>query len=215
MNNQTSVIGVREFLSQAEKYPVIDVRTPSEFSGGHIRGAINIPLFSDEERAIVGTVYKKEGEEEAILKGLDFVGPKMSDLLKQGVEAAGRGKKLLIHCWRGGRRSASMAWLFSQGGIDCRLLEGGYKSYRTYVFEILGQKRNIIVVGGMTGSGKTEILKEIAIMGEQVIDLEGLANHRGSAFGAIGMPPQPTTEHFANILFDEIRTLDAKKKTFY
>jgi len=212
--NKLAVIGVEDFLSAAEKYPVIDVRTPSEFIAGHIPGALNVPLFSDKERSVVGTIYKQEGEEAAVIKGLDFVGPKMSDLLKQGVKAAGADKKLLVHCWRGGRRSASMAWLFSQADIECLLLEGGYKNYRNYVFEVLGQERNIIVVGGMTGSGKTEILKEIALRGEQVIDLEGLANHRGSAFGAIGMPPQPSTEYFANILFEQIRKLDTEKRLF-
>ncbi len=214
MDNQQRVIGVREFLSEAGKNPVIDVRTPSEFSKGHIPGAVNIPLFSDEERSIVGTIYNKEGEREAVLKGLSIVGPKMKDLLVKGIETAGENKKLLVHCWRGGRRSASMAWLFSQGDLECSLLEGGYKSYRAYLSEFLGQERNIIVVGGMTGSGKTEILYEIANTGEQVIDLEGLANHRGSAFGAIGMPPQPSTEHFANLLFDELRKQDPDKRLF-
>lgn len=203
-----------EFLRLTENIPLIDVRTPSEFLKGHIAGAINIPLFSDEERSVVGTIYKKEGEIEAVLKGLSFVGPKMTHLLERGITLAGENKKLCVYCWRGGRRSASMAWLFSQGNIECSLLSGGYKNYRTCAFEELGKDRNIIVVGGMTGSGKTEILKEIALMGEQVVDLEGLANHRGSAFGAIGMPPQPTSEHFANLLFDKLRSLDPEKRTF-
>ncbi len=214
MEDQQIVSGVDEILRLAEKIPLIDVRTPSEFFKGHIPGAINIPLFSDEERAVVGTIYKQEGEREAVLKGLSFVGPKMTHLLERGIELAGDNKKLCVYCWRGGRRSASMAWLFSQGNIECSLLAGGYKNYRTRVFEEFEKLRNIIVVGGMTGSGKTEILKEIALMGEQVVDLEGLANHRGSAFGAIGMPPQPSSEHFANLLFDKFRSLDPERRIF-
>jgi len=214
LENQTKVTGVEEFLWQAEEFTVVDVRTPAEYSDGHIPGAVNIPLFSDEERARVGTIYKREGETKAVLKGLEFVGPKMSKLLNLGLETTGSKKRLLVYCWRGGRRSASMAWLFSQGDIDCLRLEGGYKKYRSFVSELLGKERNIIVVGGMTGSGKTEILKNIAIRGEQVIDLEGLAKHRGSAFGAIGMPPQPSSEQFANILFDEVRKLDLSGRIF-
>lgn len=214
MKNQAKAIGVKEFLSLAENYLIVDVRTPAEFAHGHIPGAVNIPLFTDDERARVGRIYKKKGETEAVLEGLDFVGPKMKLLLKLGMDAAGNKKKLLVYCWRGGRRSASMAWLFSQGGIECLLLEGGYKSYRSFVFEHIAKKRNIIIVGGMTGSGKTEILKHIALEGEQVIDLEGLANHRGSAFGAIGMPEQPSTEHFANLLFDELRKMDKRQRLY-
>jgi tRNA 2-selenouridine synthase len=214
LENQNKVIGVEEFLSLAEDITIADVRSPSEFAKGHIPGAVNIALFSDRERARVGTVYKQKGEEEAVLTGLDFVGSKMSDLLKKGKTVAANRGELLLYCWRGGRRSASMAWLFSQGSISCKVLEGGYKNYRSYVMNFLGREREIIVVGGMTGSGKTEILKEIAARGEQVIDLEGLARHRGSAFGAIGMPAQPTTEYFANTLFDEIRKLDDSRRLF-
>jgi tRNA 2-selenouridine synthase len=191
LEDQQRVRVVDEFLRLTEKIPFVDVRTPSEFSKGHIPGAINIPLFSDEERSVVGTVYKREGEREAVLKGLSFVGPKMTAMLDRGIDLAGNKRQLGVYCWRGGRRSASMAWLFSQGDIKCSLLAGGYKNYRTHVLDEFGKERNIIIVGGMTGSGKTEILKEIDLMGEQVIDLEGIANHRGSAFGAIGRPPQP------------------------
>jgi tRNA 2-selenouridine synthase len=214
LENKIKVIGVQEFLREAMEFTVVDVRSPAEFTHGQIPGAVNIPLFSNDERASVGTIYKRKGEKEATLKGLDYVGPKMSELLKKGISTVADKGKLLVHCWRGGRRSASMAWLFSQAGIECILLDGGYKSYRQYVLETLADKRNIIVVGGMTGSGKTDVLKQIARTDEQVIDLEGLANHRGSAFGAIGMPPQPTTEQFSNLLFNEIVALDPKKRIF-
>lgn len=193
---------------------IVDVRTPAEHEKGHIPGSINIPLFSDNQRAAVGTLYKRKGSTEAILKGLDYVGPDMSSLLKKGLDLAGEPKKLLVHCWRGGMRSASMAWLFSLGGIECFVLEGGYKSFRTHALTRISELKNTIIIGGLTGSGKTEILHNLRIRGEQVIDLEKLANHRGSAFGAIGMPPQPTSEQFSNILYNELRKLDFTRRIF-
>jgi tRNA 2-selenouridine synthase len=117
-------------------------------------------------------------------------------------------RKLLVHCWRGGMRSEAMAWLFSLGDIETQILEGGYKSYRNHILKSLAEKRKMIVLGGMTGSSKTHILRYIKESGQQVIDLEGLANHKGSAFGSLGQLPQPTTEHFANLLFDEWKQLN-------
>ncbi|MGQ1891158.1 tRNA 2-selenouridine(34) synthase MnmH [Thermophagus sp. OGC60D27] len=197
-----------QFLKAAEKYPVVDVRTPSEFVKGHIPGALNLPLFSDDERAVVGTLYKKQGRNAAVLKGLEFVGPKMAAMAK---EAAGLAveNKLLVHCWRGGMRSASMAWLFETVGISCLILEGGYKAYRASFREmILDEKWNFVVLGGPTGSGKTDVLKALEQFGEQVLDLEGLANHKGSAFGALGQDQQPTTEQFQNDIHEVLRKFD-------
>jgi len=207
-------ISVEEILTLSLEHPLIDVRTPAEHEKGAIPGSVNIPIFSNPQRAEVGTLYKQKGGLEAICRGLDFVGPEMSALLRKGVELAGENGRLLVHCWRGGMRSASMAWLFSLAGIECSLLEGGYKQYRAYILEKLANARNIIVLGGLTGSGKTEILNVLADKGEQVIDLEGLAKHRGSAFGAIGMPPQPTSEQFANLLFNELSALDQDRRIF-
>lgn len=200
-------IDVSAFLELAESIPVIDVRSPSEFSSGHIPGAVNIPLFDDNERAIVGTLYKKEGRIPAIIEGLKLSGPSMSKKLEHSLKVSKEGK-LLVHCWRGGMRSEAMAWLFSQGDINPQILEGGYKAYRNYILESFSVKRNMIVLGGMTGSSKTHILGYLRDNGEQVIDLEGLANHKGSAFGSLGQPPQPTTEQFANNLFTEWKKLD-------
>jgi len=207
---QVNKTGPEAFLSLAKGIPVIDVRSPSEFAAGHIPGALNIPLFDDEERAKVGTLYKKEGRIEAILEGFKLTGPSMADKLQAALSAGSNGK-LLVHCWRGGMRSEAMAWLFAQGGIETEILEGGYKAYRNYILENLGFRRKMIVLGGMTGSSKTHILRFLKKLGEQVIDLEGLANHKGSAFGSLGQLPQPTTEHFANILFNEWRELDQKR----
>ncbi len=201
-------------MALSVKYPIVDVRTPAEHEKGAIPGSVNIPIFDNQQRAEVGTIYKQRGQLDAIYRGLDFVGPVMADVLRKGLEVAGAQKELLVHCWRGGMRSASMVWLFSLAGIKCSLLEGGYKAYRAYILERLASAGNVVVLGGLTGSGKTEILKALSEIGEQVIDLEGLANHRGSAFGAIGMPPQPTSEQFANILFREFSELDPERRIF-
>jgi tRNA 2-selenouridine synthase len=194
--------------------PVVDVRTPSEYSRGHMPSAINIPLFSDEERAVVGTLYKREGKIKAVRTGLDFIGPKMSKLLGDALSLAGKDNRIALYCWRGGMRSDSMAWLFRQGGLDTYVLDGGYKEYRNHVLNELDTLDNVVVLGGLTGSGKTFILEELSKLGEQVIDLEGLANHRGSAFGSLGMPPQPTSEHFTNLLYDKYSDIDRSVRLF-
>lgn len=200
-------IDIIQFLKLTESIPVVDVRSPSEYRNGHIPGAVNIPLFDDKERAIVGTNYRKQGRKKAILQGIELSGPQMHIKLRSAMKVAG-DNRLLVHCWRGGMRSEAMAWLFSLGDIETHILEGGYKSYRNYVLSLLSERKKIIVLGGMTGSSKTHILKHLASMGEQVIDLEGLANHKGSAFGALGQPPQPTSEHFANLLAYDWAKLD-------
>ena len=127
----------------------------------------------------------------------------MSDKLKSAVALAPE-KSLLTYCWRGGMRSEAMAWLFSMGGLTPLLLEGGYKAYRNHILSDLGRKRNFIILGGLTGSGKTHILKYMMSTGSQVTDLEGLASHKGSAFGALGQQPQPSSEHFANLLYSDL-----------
>jgi tRNA 2-selenouridine synthase len=199
--------GAEKFLQLAEKIPVCDVRSPSEFNAGHIPRAFNIPIFSDKERELVGLRYKNEGRVSAIKEGLDLAGPQMSLKLNQALEFSS-DNKLLVHCWRGGMRSEAMAWLISLAGIDVHVLEGGYKSYRHYILERLSERRKMIILGGLTGSSKTHLLNHIRSFGRQVIDMEGLANHKGSAFGALGQMPQPTTEHFANILYDEWKKTD-------
>lgn len=200
-------IPAEKFLHLAESIPVCDVRSPSEYNSGHIPGAINIPLFYDPEREAVGIKYKREGRIPAILEGLKLSAPMMTDKLSQALSAAKDGK-LLVHCWRGGMRSEAMAWLFSLGDIRTEVLDGGYKSYRNYILERLSEKRKMIVLGGLTGSSKSYILRYLKSEGHQIIDLEGLANHKGSAFGALGELPQPFTEQFANNLYDEWKRND-------
>jgi tRNA 2-selenouridine synthase len=205
--NQDKKINVSDFLKLAESLPVIDVRSPSEFRYGHIPNAINIPLFDDREREEVGIRYKKEGRIKAILRGLQMTGPAMHQKLEEALGLA-EENKLLVHCWRGGMRSEAMAWLFSLGDIKTYILEGGYKSYRHHVLEGLSEKRKYLVLGGLTGSGKTEILHHMKSTGHQVLDLEGIACHKGSAFGSLGQSTQPTSEHFANLLFHELEKTD-------
>src|SRR5512133_613433 len=192
-----------EFLKLSASLPVVDVRSPGEYACGHIPGAVNIPLFSDSQRAEVGTIYKQEGNLKAVLRGIDLAAPEMSLKLKSALSLASNGR-LLVHCWRGGMRSEAMAWLFSMGGIKASVLEGGYKSYRNFILEDLAKPRRYIMLGGLTGSGKTHILHRLASEGHQVTDLEGLASHKGSAFGALGQSAQPTSEHFANLLHSSL-----------
>ena len=210
MKGPEKKIDISEFLKRAENTPVADVRSPSEYNYGHIPGAVNIPLFDDKEREQVGIKYKNEGRIRAILKGLELTAGSMSSKLQMALDLA-RGGKLLVHCWRGGMRSEAMAWLFSLGDIETEILEGGYKAYRNFVLEKLSEKHNYIILGGLTGSGKTGILKYLKSLGRQVIDLEGIASHKGSAFGSLGQPGQPTSEHFANLLYDELKCMDFKE----
>ena len=207
------ILGVKEFIKLGKTFPVVDVRSPGEFSDGHIPGAINIPIFNNEERAIVGTIYKSKGRLPAIEKGLEIVSPKMTGFARQASSLA-KGNQLLVHCWRGGMRSESMAWLFERLDIKCFILQGGYKSYRNYLLEITGNIPHLIVIEGYTGSGKTEILQALAKLGEQVIDLEKHANHKGSVFGGIEQEPQPTTQQFQNELLDIIVDFDLSKRVW-
>ncbi|HJZ41525.1 MAG TPA: tRNA 2-selenouridine(34) synthase MnmH [Bacteroidales bacterium] len=204
---------ISAFLDKSNTAPVIDVRSPAEFTRGHIPGAVNLPLFTNEERSVVGTLYLKKGSSEAMIKGLELIGPKMKQFAEEGLELAKDGE-LLIHCWRGGMRSNSMAWLFQTMGIRASTLEGGYKSYRHFVQESFDKPFNLIVIGGMTGSGKTEILEALEKKGHTVIHLERLASHKGSVFGGVGLPDQPTTEHFENLLSGELQKLDPGKPVF-
>ncbi|MCP9916166.1 tRNA 2-selenouridine(34) synthase MnmH [Cyanobium sp. ATX 6F1] len=197
---------VEAFLNQAG--PLIDVRSPAEFEQGHLIGSINLPLFSDAERAEVGTTYKALGRQEAVRQGLRLVGPRLAQLgdglLAQGAGANAGALRLL--CWRGGMRSASVGWLAGSLDLPVVLLEGGYKAFRRWVLERFEQSWPLRVLGGRTGSGKTELLLALAGRGVAVVDLEGLAQHRGSSFGGLGRPPQPSSEHFENLLATELHS---------
>jgi tRNA 2-selenouridine synthase len=205
-------ISIEDFLEKAENHAVIDVRTTLEFSKGHILGAFNIPLFSNEEREIVGTKYKQESRDTALQKALDFVATKTDFYLDELHKIVPNKQEILIHCWRGGLRSAGMAKLFQADDYEVIILNGGYKSYRNHIRQSFEKKAKLIIIGGMTGSGKTEILMEIGKLGEQILNLEKIAHHKGSAFGALGQEEQPTSEQFENNLFEDWKKLNLSKR---
>lgn len=205
-----SFLPVHDFISLSGQWPVVDVRSPSEFSQGHVPCAVNIPLFDDRERAEIGTLYCRKGRDHAILRGLDIILPKTNRLLNS-LKKRITGDRVLVYCWRGGMRSSNMAMLFETAGYGVRLLQGGYKAYRSWLRQELERERPVIILGGFTGSGKTEILSLLRRQGEQVIDLEGLASHKGSAFGGIGLPGQPTNEQFENTLFHQWAGMDPSR----
>lgn len=205
-----NIVSIKELLPLTDTIPLIDVRSPAEYELAHIPGAYNIPIFDNEERRQVGIKYKMGGKENAVLLGLDFVGPKMSAFVREAKKLA-RNKKILVHCWRGGMRSGSMAWLFETAGLEVYVLEGGYKAYRKYIRDQFSQPVRMMVLGGYTGSGKTEILQLLKDKGEQFLDIEGIANHRGSVFGLLGQDDQPSNEQFENNLADAWRKFDFSK----
>ena len=205
-------VAIEDVLQAKETWQIIDVRSPAEYTTGHIPGAINIPLFNDEERASVGTLYKQDSPEVALHKGLEYAGAKMADLVKS-IKSQGSTseKKILIHCWRGGKRSQAVHWLTSFSGVETTLLIGGYKQYRRALHDFFDSLETPLhILGGCTGSGKTEVLYALQELGEQMVDLEKLAHHKGSAFGGIGETRQPSTEQFENDLFEAFRVLDSK-----
>lgn len=189
--------------------PAIDVRTPAEYVAGHIPTAWNLPLFTNEERAEVGTLYKQVGARPAFIKGLERVGPRMAWMVNEA-DALVQNNRLLAYCWRGGMRSGSVAWLLAQSGIQVNTLRGGYKAWRGLAATQIEQVRPL-VLSGRTGSGKTEVLQALAAMGQQVLDLEYWAAHKGSSFGSLQEPPQPSSEHFDNRCAWQLLAMDLTK----
>jgi tRNA 2-selenouridine synthase len=193
---------IDDFLTQARLLPVVDVRSPGEFSKGHIPGAVNICLFSDEERAHVGRLYHEKKPAVAVNAGMRMITPKINMLIDEA-KAMAPAMKVLVHCWRGGIRSESFAFLLETAGFEAATLQGGYKAYRHKVMDGFMEPAPFIVLGGMTGSGKTTYLKMIADKGFQVLDIEAVACHKGSVFGGIGQKEQPCTQQFQNDLYDQ------------
>lgn len=195
---------------------VIDVRSPSEYRRGHIPHAVSIPLFSDAERAAVGTAYVREGRDSAIEIGLGYVLPRMSafvcdvgTVLSHAINAS-----VILYCWRGGMRSAAFAGLLRKEGIASEVIPRGYKAYRQKVLTDISQHGRLIVISGRTGSGKTRLIEELRSRGYAVINLEAIAKHRGSAFGSVGMPEQPTSEHAMNIVHSELMKFKSDQVVF-
>ena len=206
-------LSIYDFLNLRQHHSVVDVRSQGEFAEGHIIGALNIPLLNDEERVVVGTAYKQQGQQQAIKEGFRLVGPRLLDIIEE-TERIAQGKEILVHCWRGGMRSNNFAQFVGMARVNTQTVVGGYKAYRQLALESFRKPLQIILLTGCTGSGKSEVLRELAAQGEQILDLEALANHKGSAFGGLLMPAQPTMEQFQNNLFEEILKLDLSKRVW-
>ena len=216
-------INIESFITASSNAIIIDVRSPAEYDHAHIPSALNLPLFDNEERALIGTTYKKQSREAAIKAGLPLFGNKMLAMVEKvenwvamhQKENAVSTPSLYIHCWRGGMRSAAVAWLLDLYGYKVIQLTGGYKGYRNWVLHQFTIQYDLKIVGGYTGSGKTEILHALQNKNECVLDLEAIAHHKGSAFGAIGQLPQPSQEMFENILANKLFELHQKNKSIW
>lgn len=204
-------VEIDDFLSLLKHHQLIDVRSETEYLSGHIPSAANIPILSNPERKTVGTLYKLYGRETALLKGLELSGPSLSNRLRAGAKLLKDNQTVLVHCWRGGMRSEFYAFLLKFYGFEPLILKGGYKAFRNHVLDYFHQPFKFHILCGKTGAGKTVLLSELEKRGEQVIDLEKLAAHRGSAFGALGMKGQPTQEQFENNLFHALQSLDSNR----
>ncbi len=211
---------IEEFLKEKKSYPVLDVRSPREYVHAHLPGAKSLPLFSDDERAVIGTAYKQLGRSVAVEEGLKFFSSTMQSIRATALKIFEEtGEKtdpvFYVYCWRGGMRSNAVAWLLDLYGYNVFVLEGGYKSFRKWVLAQFEKKRNLKIIGGYTGSGKTELLATLKKRGENTIDIEHLANHKGSSFGDLGMPPQPQQEMFENNLAWELGSINPIESTIW
>ncbi len=196
------------------KGPLIDIRSPKEYKQGHWPGAINMPLFNDDERALIGTKYKREGKKSAFIAALQITSPKLEKIkAKLEFEQSKSVKShLRIYCWRGGMRSASVGWLANALRLRPVLLSGGYKTYRTWAIKQFEKQWPLKLLAGKTGTGKTPLLFELSKKGVFSIDLEGLANHKGSSFGGLGLGAQPSCEQFENLIAQALHDSETQSK---
>jgi tRNA 2-selenouridine synthase len=196
---------------------IIDVRSPSEFAEDHIVGSINCPVLSDLEREKVGTIYKRESTFKAKIIGSSLTARNIAKHIEERFLEYKGSWQPLVYCWRGGQRSKAFAIILSEVGWRTQQLEGGYKEYRNHVLEFMdtiGSKLKIILISGKTGCAKTKILQSIARQGGQILDLEGLANHKGSLLGKIPNLKQPSQKFFESKLFYQLKQLNLKKEVF-
>jgi tRNA 2-selenouridine synthase len=200
-------------LFSGPEVQLIDCRSSAEYQKAHIPGAVNIPLLDNEDRAIVGTIYKNEGREAAVKAGFRMVGPRMEQLFEQ-YSALQQQANLVFYCWRGGLRSQISATILEWGGSKQYCIKGGYKAYRHKVVHGFQTLPKLKVLGGFTGCGKTEILELLQSQGHQIINLEAIANHKGSVLGHLGQPAQVSNEMFENLLWSQWSSLDPSKPVF-
>ncbi|HAD04409.1 MAG: tRNA 2-selenouridine(34) synthase MnmH [Desulfuromonadales bacterium GWD2_61_12] len=209
----TAIITLEQALALRDKGALlIDARSPAEFAETTIPGAVNVPLFDDLERAEVGTLYKEAGKKVALKRGMELVAPKIPALIAMVEAASGeRRGPVLVFCWRGGMRSRALTTFLELAGITARQIEGGHKAFRALVRDFFerGEWGRLLVLRGLTGVGKTRLLLRLQQEGYPVIDLEGLAHHRGSAFGYLGLPAQPSQKAFEARLWDALRRVPA------
>lgn len=201
-------LNINDFLLQSAGHLVLDVRSPAEYKHAHIPGSVSLPLFNDEERATIGTLYKQNGREAAMMKGLEYYGTNMQRILSE-LEKITTDKVLFVHCWRGGMRSGVVAWMLDLFGYKVGTLNKGYKAFRSLVLSSFNEPRRLVILGGKTGSAKTAVIQQLFQQSQQVIDLEQLACHKGSAFGALGEASPPSQEQFENDLFMKFRETNA------
>ncbi|MFW5789622.1 MAG: tRNA 2-selenouridine(34) synthase MnmH [Bacillota bacterium] len=195
----------------------IDVRSPAEFKEATIPGAINIPVFSNQERAEVGRIYHQQGKKAARLKGVEFLSPKLPDYMEKLNQLTEKYKTLIAFCARGGMRSEALVTLASLAGIKLNKYPGGYKSYRQKVIQELKDfqlNSKLVVLHGHTGVGKTEILHKLNERGYPILDLEKLAGHRGSAFGSIGLDGTHNQKKFDSLLLNKLEKINGSKYIF-
>jgi len=196
---------------------IIDARSPAEFAEDHLPGAINWPVLDDEQRRVVGTLYVQTNALAARKVGAAMVARNVADHLDRWIADKPRDWQPLVYCWRGGQRSGSLAWFLDQIGFRTTKLAGGYKGFRAVVRQDLADwpaRFDFRVLAGRTGSGKTRLLQALAAEGAQVLDLEALAEHRGSILGGLPGQPQPTQKHFDSRLWRALRALDAGRPVF-
>ncbi len=195
-----------------DSHLVVDVRTPLEFAEDHLPGAFNVPLLSDEERVEIGTLYKQDGPHPARVRGLELVAPKLPALVAE-IALAAADRPILVYCWRGGLRSRTVTAVLELTGYPAVQLAGGYKSYRNHLvgyFDRFQPPGPLVVLHGLTGIGKTTFLELLHGNGPwSVVDLEGLAGHRGSAFGMLGLEQNLSQKRFESLLWDELRRVPA------
>jgi tRNA 2-selenouridine synthase len=196
---------------------ILDVRSPAEYAEDHIPGAISVPVLDDEQRARVGTLYKQSSPFDAKKLGAALIARNIAAHIEQHFMDKPRGWRPLVYCWRGGQRSGAMAHILSQIGWSTGQLQGGYKAYRQRVrteLQTLPASFSFRVICGPTGSGKSRLLKALEACSAQVLDLETLANHRGSLLGGLPDSPQPSQKGFETQLWHVLRHLDSQQPVF-